>query len=200
MDFHIILTLQSLLCLLCNLREDFENETQGFRNAFAVTAPGHLTLPWFSSALTQAVLGDAFVLLMRGQGVPRGSQDRVGGDQSCDILFRQFVSLGRETQDPAKGADPTGIAVLVTHRHTNFDVNTYYWSYTHVLILNTHGMQVLKGKYQYLMIQLQFSSKDGAGQRWDSTVISAPGVHSTSALVMVSSVLSPCVCMGCTEM
>lgn len=63
-----------------------------------------------------------------------------------------------------------------------------------------HGMQVLEGKDQYLMIQLQFSSKDGAGQRWDSTVISAPGVHSTFALVMVSSVLSPCVCIGCTEM
>lgn len=41
MDFNVILTLQSLLCLLCNLREDFQKETQGFRNAAEITAPGH---------------------------------------------------------------------------------------------------------------------------------------------------------------
>lgn len=135
-DFPVILTLHSWLSLLRNLGEDFQNEIQGFRSAFEITAPGHETVPRFSSRLTWIVLGDAFVLLTPGMWGPEWIPGHCSlWELSCAVLSRLFVSLvGEWHRTWQRELLQQGIAVLVIHRqnpiqlHIHFDRNTHYQS------------------------------------------------------------------------
>lgn len=81
----------------------------------------------------------AFVLLMlwTGGGPPWILGHCSRGDQSCDILFRRFVSLwGGRHRTWQRELIWQGLLLLVIRRHTHFNANTHYWSYTHALVLN----------------------------------------------------------------
>lgn len=145
MDFHVILTLHSLFCLLCNLGQDFQNESQGFRSALWNHSTRTLNSSFVPLWTELDGVRRCFCVPYTGEvGLPVDprAKESVGAE-----LWRAVQALcvtgGREEQDLVEGAAPTGHCSVGHPYAEPGPVTLMFWCQYSLSVLHTCSSALL---------------------------------------------------------